>query len=459
MTGDEEDSNERLGERFTRALRLGSARVKYHPAMRRLGRALATADDGRISPSSALVLLGVVYYADDASLDGDDTAKSAAWVEARAAFDADWSSRLWMTYRRNFATRLRGTRWTSDAGWGCTIRSAQMMLGNALSIHTRGREWRRELETQAPDDADRGVAGRDATDRDDDGGGATTSRHRVLANLVERFRRQSPESVATKRGTDRQEDIVRWFADDDASAPYGIHRVCETTTKWGMPAGRWFEPSVMCRVFEAIISQHDKMRDEIVVHVVIPTTEGEDAGGVPRVSRREVFAKSVDVGKALILFVPLVLGAGSTINTRYLNQLRAMLAFPQSLGILGGRPGSSLYVVGYASDDVFVHLDPHTVQDSTNADVDSYYCPHIAYTRGDALDPTLALGFYCRNARELSSLLDAAARLARAHAAIPILDVLDDDVVLDDDHRRIDSAHLLPTHPFVDDEFSDWEFI
>ena len=457
MTRDEDDdsehSHERLVERFTRALRLGSARLKYHPAVRRLGRALASTVEDTMSSSSALVLLGVVYYNDDDELGdkgrgADDTGKSSAWIEARAAFHADFLSRLWMSYRRNFASCLRGTTWKSDAGWGCTIRSAQMMLGNAFSVHTRGRDWRRELEIQECDAVD------------DNDGDVSTTRRQKIANLADIFRRQGSEIIATKRGSDSQADIVRWFADDDALAPYGIHNVCETTTRWGMPAGRWFEPSVMCRAFEVLISQHEKMRDEIIAHVVMPTTEGEDAGGVPRVRRRDLFAKSADVGKALILFVPLVLGAGSTINTRYLNQLRAMLAFPQSLGILGGRPGSSLYVVGCASEGVFVHLDPHTVQDSTNADVDSYYCPHVAYTRGDALDPTLALGFYCRNARDLDSLLDACARLAREHATIPILDV---DV--EDDHRDVGVVSHADSishdsHPaIVDDEFSDWEFI
>ena len=457
MTRDEKDdsenSHERLVERFTRALRLGSARLKYHPAVRRLGRALASTVEETMSSSSALVLLGVVYYNDDDDLGdkgrgGDDAGKSSAWIEARAAFHADFLSRLWMSYRRNFASCLRGTTWKSDAGWGCTIRSAQMMLGNAFSVHTRGRDWRRELEIQ------------ECHAVDDDAGDVSTTRRRKIANLADIFRRQGSEIIATKRGSDSQADIVRWFADDDTLAPYGIHNVCETTTRWGMPAGRWFEPSVMCRAFEVLISQHEKMRDEIIAHVVMPTSEGEDAGGVPRVRRRDLFAKSADVGKALILFVPLVLGAGSTINTRYLNQLRAMLAFPQSLGILGGRPGSSLYVVGCASEDVFVHLDPHTVQDSTNSDVDSYYCPHVAYTRGDALDPTLALGFYCRNARELDNLLDACARLAREHATIPILDV---DV--EDDHRDVGVVSHADSishdsHPaIVDDEFSDWEFI
>lgn len=48
-------------------------------------------------------------------------------------------------------------------------------------------------------------------------------------------------------------------------------------------------------------------------------------------------------------------------TTRYLPLLAATFTFPQSLGILGGRPGASTYLVGVQDDKVF-YLDPHEVQ-------------------------------------------------------------------------------------------------
>jgi cysteine protease ATG4 len=46
---------------------------------------------------------------------------------------------------------------------------------------------------------------------------------------------------------------------------------------------------------------------------------------------------------------------------RYIPSLQATFTFPQSLGILGGKPGASTYIVGVQDENAF-YLDPHEVQ-------------------------------------------------------------------------------------------------
>ncbi|NXS24236.1 ATG4B protease, partial [Mystacornis crossleyi] len=74
---------------------------------------------------------------------------------------------------------------------------------------------------------------------------------------------------------------------------------------------------------------------------------------------------------------------------------------PQSLGVIGGKPNSAHYFIGYVGEEL-IYLDPHTTQpavepgDSGCLPDESFHCQHPPCRMSIAeLDPSIAVGFFC----------------------------------------------------------------
>lgn len=326
-------------------------------------------------------LLGVCYKISQEDLSGDPTSS-----DGFIAFVEDLSSRILFTYRKGFHA-IGDSKYSSDVNWGCMLRSSQMLVAQALIVHRSGRSWRRTFDK--PNDKD----------------------------YIE---------------------ILQFFNDSEQSF-FSIHNLLQAGNAYGLAAGSWVGPYAMCRTWESlarsrIVEDENEIKSLPMTVYVVSGDEDGERGGAPVVciedaSRNCVeFSKGRDEFTPILLLVPLVLGLDK-INPRYIPLLAATFTFPQSLGILGGRPGASTYIIGVQDDKAF-YLDPHEAQgvveittDNLEVDTSSYHCSVVRHVSLDSIDPSLAIGFYCRDKDEFDDFCLRASKLADESKGAPLFTV------------------------------------
>ncbi|XP_057486720.1 cysteine protease ATG4-like isoform X2 [Actinidia eriantha] len=342
-------------------------------------RVLGLNKTGISSSTSDIWLLGVCYKI---SQEGS----SSDYSDGVAAFVEDFSSRILLTYRKGFDA-IGDSKYTSDVNWGCMLRSSQMLVAQALIVHRLGRCWRK------------------------------TSHQPLHKEYFE---------------------ILQLFGDSEASA-FSIHNILRAGNGYDLAAGSWVGPYAMCRTWESLTrckreeTELENQSFPMAVYVVSGDEDGE-RGGAPVVCVEDVsrlcfeFSKGQANWTSVLLLVPLVLGLDK-VNPRYIPLLGTTFTFPQSLGILGGRPGVSTYIVGVQDEEAF-YLDPHEVQlainirrDDLEADTSSYHCNILRHVPLDSIDPSLALGFYCRDKDDFDDFCDRASKLADQSKGAPLFTV------------------------------------
>ncbi|KAF8393712.1 hypothetical protein HHK36_019910 [Tetracentron sinense] len=292
------------------------SRVVTGGSMRRLQECiLGPSTTGGFSSTSEIWLLGVCY-----KVSQEESSDNAVISNGLDAFVEDFSSRIWMTYRKGFDV-ISDSKFTSDVNWGCMLRSSQMLVAQAMLFHHLGRSWRKPI--QRPFDQE----------------------------YIE---------------------ILHLFGDSEDSA-FSIHNLLRAGKAYGLDVGSWVGPYAMCRSWETLVRSKRNLTDiemdcqllAMAIYIVSGDEDGE-RGGAPVLCVEDAtklcfeFSKDQVDQTPILLLVPLVLGLDK-VNPRYIPSLWKTFTFPQSLGILGGKPGVSTYIVGVQDDKAF-YLDPHEVQ-------------------------------------------------------------------------------------------------
>lgn len=324
---------------------------------------------------------------------------------------SDIASRLWFTYRKNFSP-IGGTGPTSDTGWGCMLRCGQMVLGEALVRRHLGREWRWS----------RG-----------------------------------------QRQRDEYRSILNAFIDKKDSY-YSIHQIAQMGVGEGKSIGQWYGPNTVAQVLKKLavfdswsrLAVHVAMDNTVVIEEIkklcMPWLDfdrpgagaacGSSSSGAGASSRElngclegacAMANQDEEDGalwRPLVLLIPLRLGL-TDINEAYIETLKQCFMLPQSLGVIGGKPNSAHYFIGFVGEEL-IYLDPHTTQpavepgdDSQVAD-DSYHCQHPPCRMHICeLDPSIAAGFFCQTEDDFDEWCAQIRKLSCCKGGLPMFELVD----------------------------------
>ncbi|XP_067280852.1 cysteine protease ATG4A [Pseudorasbora parva] len=298
---------------------------------------------------------------------------------------SDVRSRLWFTYRKKFSP-IGGTGPSSDAGWGCMLRCGQMILAQALVCRHLGRDWRWDPEKHQPKEYQR---------------------------------------------------ILSCFLDKKDSC-YSIHQMAQMGVGEGKSVGEWYGPNTVAQVLKKLalfddwntLAVYVSMDNTVVIEDIKKqcqqprrehkpragpcvwgeASESSRSGSESGRSGSEAQGRPLD-WRPLLLIIPLRMGINS-INPVYIQAFKECFKMPQSCGVLGGKPNLAYYFIGFI-DDELIYLDPHTTQQAVDfesgsaVDDQSYHCQRTPHRmKITSLDPSVALGFFCKNEEDFDSWCD-----------------------------------------------------
>lgn len=281
--------------------------------------------------------------------------------EGIEGFKSDFISRIWMTYRREFPT-MQGSSFTTDCGWGCMLRSGQMLVAQALVSHFLGRSWR---WTEKP-----------------------------IQNA-----REFQEDCLHRM-------IIKWFGDKaSVNSPLSIHQMVTSGESLGKKPGDWYGPASVAHCLKAVMAAASKENyefDNLEVYVAQDST----------VYIQDIYSACRgphSLWKSLILLVPVKLGSDK-FNPIYGPCLTSLLTLDFCIGIIGGRPKHSLYFVGY-QDDRLIHLDPHYCQEMVdvwqpNFSLQSFHCRSPRKMPINKMDPSCCIGFYLATQHDVETFVN-----------------------------------------------------
>nr|XP_013805419.1 PREDICTED: cysteine protease ATG4C [Apteryx mantelli mantelli] len=372
------------------------------------------------SRNSPVFLLGKCYHfksdeSGELSTDGSSFDQINTEISGNVEeFRKDFISRIWLTYREEFPP-IKGSALTTDCGWGCTLRTGQMLLAQGLMLHFLGRAWiwpdaldieNSDSESWTTHTVKKLTASFEAS--------LTVEREPKILSNHHRGTLKRNYGDKEMRNEVYHRKIISWFGDSPLAA-FGLHQLIEYGKKSGKTAGDWYGPAVVAHILRKAV---EEARDSELQGVTVYVAQDCTVYSSDVIDRQCSFMDSEKADtKAVIILVPVRLG-GERTNMDYLEFVKGILSLEYCVGIIGGKPKQSYYFAGF-QDDSLIYMDPHYCQSFVDVSIkdfplESFHCPSPKKMSFKKMDPSCTIGFYCRNVQDFEKASEEITKMLKS---------------------------------------------
>ena len=314
-------------------------------------------------------------------------------------------------YKKQISLKTKSS-YTSDCGWGCMIRSSQMIFSRMIYKIFKYQFKRCAdiliIKSVIPFFLDNYINLEEITTKTND------CFNIVIQDYINRLNDYFNERVKDNNDNNKIQLI---------DPPFSIHKICMIGEIFGRTCGEWFSDYEIPKIFEIINSTFNIIPSLEIIHfdsdinikkIIEKCFQKEDntneinefSNGkennffINEKKEKYIFKK---IGG---IFVSVRLGV-KAIPSEYYKSIKKLFECKQFLGFIGGKINEASYFIGYKDNDL-LYLDPHLNQESLNDlnenNLMTYTNKNVYHLPFKSMQCSFTIGFLIRNCNEFKDL-------------------------------------------------------
>ena len=323
--------------------------------------------------------------------------------QEKAKYEKKFSKIISVTYRSYFKPQKNiknNKEYTSDCGWGCMIRSSQMIL-------CRGLYKIFKYNLKQKDNLTRIIV-------------PFIMENNLKINETEYF---GMTNYIDKLKSLGKKDII------EIDPPFSIHKICILGEIFGRTSGEWFSDYELPKIYDIINSTFDIIPNLSIIHfnswvefeIILNRCFKEENlsdkidnniienNNINNENKIIIDGKNYIMEKMGLIFISVRLGI-EEVNPDYFPSLKKLFDCKENIGFIGGKKNSNSasYFFGYY-DNNLLFLDPHhnypSINILDNNNINTYINKVVYKINLNSLKAGFTIGFVFRNIKEFNELL------------------------------------------------------